>query len=244
MDRTIHKLLLVMLITIATTLLSGCPIQTKRVLVIGDSISYGSAGEISRVGNMVGDADPVNRMTFAIIAYPGVGARQTFGTPSDPDEYWFGLIANSIHPGDFDAVVVQLGTNDCALLSAAGDYQPDIARIASAISDADPNVPVFWLTLQQHPRLPDCASIIDGDLRQVVESGSYPKLTTFAYGTWAEAHSDCFPDRVHPREPWNSNPDSGGSASPAPTGYCDGQFQYATWLKAQLDSYFGPPTSQ
>ncbi len=127
---------------------------------------------------MFKDADPVNRVTFTIIATAGIGALQTWGEPSDPDEYWSGLIANSIQSGDFDAIIVQLGTNDCSYLSASVRYEQDIKRIVGAIVDADPEVPVFWLTMHQVPKWPDCASIINVDLQQIVEVGLYPNLTT------------------------------------------------------------------
>ena len=128
---------------IANTQLSGCKMHAKRVLVIGDSISYMSAGDISRVGNNVTDTDPFNRVTFSLIVTPGIGARRTWGKPAEPDEYWSGLIAHSIQSDNFDAIIVELGTNDCSLIGASGDYQPDIERIVGAISKADPHVPIF-----------------------------------------------------------------------------------------------------
>jgi hypothetical protein len=239
-----HALPIALIITIATAFLSGCPVQTKRVLVIGDSISFESAGDINRIGSSVSDTEPVNRMTFTILATVGVGARRTVGTPSNPDKYWSGLIANSIYGGDFDAIVVQLGTNDCSYLSVNGDYQRDIKRVVRRISRADPDVPIFWLTMQQHPYYPDCASIINSDLQQVVESRAFPRLTILDYGRWAERHPECFIDQIHPRESWHKDPTSGGTTEPAPAGYCEGQLQYAGWLKAQLDDHFGPPVVQ
>ncbi len=238
MNRSGYHCLVLIVVATVTMLLSGCPINPKRVLLIGDSITYAAAGDISRVGNFVGDTGPDHRMTFAIIANPGIGARTTFGTPSDPDEYWSGLIASAIQPAAFDAVIVELGFNDCAFLNDAGDYQSDIARIVGAITSADPDVPIFWLTMPQHPRLPDCASTISGDLRQMIAAGTYPNLMTFDYGTWADGHPECFSDGVHPRETWNIDPSSGGS--PMPADYCEGLSRYAGWLKAQLDDHFGP----
>lgn len=243
MRRVIQKFLILTTVAIGTTLLSGCPTDTKRVLVIGDSITHGSAGAITQVGGDVMATDPVNRITFTIIATGTIGARQTSVTQSDPEEYWPGLIANSIHTGNFDAIVVELGTNDCSSLgSAAGDYQPDIERIVSAISLADPDVAIFWLTMQQVPTYLDCAAMINSSLGQIIiEAGTYPNLKTFSYGLWAEAHPECFKDGIHPRSAWNNDPSSGGTAGPVPAGYCDGQRSYAVWLKFQLDGYFGPP---
>jgi hypothetical protein len=212
----------------------------KRVLIFGDSISLLSAGELANVGNTVVDTDPANRMSFTIVANIGVGARTTLGEPSDPDEYWSSLVSNTVLPGNFDAVVVALATNDCRLLSAQGDYSVDIARIVSAISAADPDVPIFWLTVPDYPEVPDCASIVNGDLEQILESGTYPILKSFDYNAWAAAHPECFFDGVHLRERWRKDPRSGGSNLPAPTEYCEGQFRYALWLKAQLDGFFGP----
>jgi hypothetical protein len=229
-------------------LLSGCPIHTKRVLIIGDSITLMSAGEITRVGNEVTDTDPNNRMSFTVVANVGIGARSTLGEPSDPDEYWSGLMSSSIQPGNFDAVVVALATNDCHLLSAQGDYSADIARIVSAISAADPEVPVFWLTVPDYPelsvpnypKLPGCASIVNGDLEQFIQAGSHPNLKSFDYNAWAGANPECFNDGVHLRERWRKDPRSGGSNLPAPPDYCAGQLEYAMWLKEQLDGFFGP----
>jgi GDSL-like Lipase/Acylhydrolase family len=243
MGRIIQFLLHITMVAIAITLLSGCPTQTKRVLIFGDSITYASSGNISNVGGNVMDEDPGNRIVYTIIATSGIGARRTWGEPGDPDEYWFSLISNSIRPGSFDAIVVELGTNDCHLLSSTGDYIPDIQRITDAISASDPNVPIFWLTVPDYSHLPDCAPIINGDLEGIVQSGIYPNLKTLDYGAWAEAHQDCFYDGVHLREGWRKDPESGGASKGAPPDYCNGQFEYASWLKAQHDTYFGPPSS-
>lgn len=240
MGRAIYRLLIVIAFVISTGLLNGCPVHPKRVLLIGDSISFMSAGEISKVGNVVVDADPSNRMTFTIIANIGIGARKTLGEPGDPDEYWPALITNSIDPGNFDAIVIALATNDCSLLSTPGEYQRDIARIVGAISAADRDVPIFWLTMHDNPVMPNCRSIINGDLGRTVQSGTFPNLMMFDYGAWAEANPECFLDGIHLRERWHNDPRSGGTNAPEPAGYCDGQLKYANWLKAQLDGYFGP----
>lgn len=233
----IHRLQLVTLVLISTALLSGCPTQTKRVLVIGDSITFPSADELTYVGAFVVDSDPSYRMNFTVLASPGIGARNTVG---DPDEYWSGLISNSIQPGNFDAVVVELGGNDCRHVSARGDFVQDVARINSAISDADPDVPVFWVNLPDYSQSPGCAAVVNGDLAQIIELGTYPKLASFDYGTWARANQECFSDGIHLREPWRKDPSSGGANLPEPRGYCNGQLRYAKWLKAQLDEFFGP----
>lgn len=241
MDRSIINFLWpVMTTAIIAALLSGCPTQTKRVLIIGDSISYMSAGEISKAGNMVYDNDPSNRMTFTILANVGIGARRTLGEPSDPDEYWSGLISNSIQPGSFDAIVVALATNDCHLLNLPGEYVHDITRVISAISSADPDVPIFWLTLPDYPVAPGCATIVNGDLEQIIQSGTHPNLKSFDYSAWAGANPECFHDGVHLREPWRQDARSGGASKAAPAEYCEGQIKYALWLKAQLDDFFGP----
>lgn len=240
MDRLIFKRCIAAFVALATVLLSGCPIHSKRVLIIGDSISLQSAGEIIKAGNSVQDDDPSHRMTFTIIANIGIGARMTLGEPSDPDEYWPGLISNSIQPGSFDAVVVALATNDCQLLSAPGEYQTDIARIVDAVSAADPNVPIFWLTVPDYAFVPGCASIVNGDLEAVMQAGTYPNLTLFDYNLWAAANQECFHDGIHLRVKWHRDPASGGTNKAAPVGYCEGQVQYANWLKAQLDGFFGP----
>jgi hypothetical protein len=240
MEPTIPKFWMVLLTAIWAVLLTGCPTDAKRVLVIGDSISLASAGEFAKVGNYVSDTDSTNRMSFTTLANIGIGARRTLGDPSDPDEYWSGLLSNSIKPGHFDAIVVALATNDCHLLTASGDYLPDIERIASAISAADPDVPIFWLTLPDYALLPGCASIVNGDLAQTIASGTHANLKTFNYQAWAEANQACFYDGVHLRERWRKDPNSGGANKPAPVDYCEGELKYATWLKAQLDDFFGP----
>jgi hypothetical protein len=240
MDGAICRIRGIVLAVISMALLSGCPIHTKRVLIIGDSITLMSAGEITRAGNEVVDTDPNNRMSFTILANIGIGARRTLGEPSDPEEYWSGLMSNSIQPGNFDAVVVALATNDCHLLSAQDDYSADIARIVSAISAADPDVPIFWLTVPDYPELPDCASIVNAGLEQFIQAGTYPNLKSFDYNAWAGANPECFNDGVHLRERWRKDPHSGGSGLTAPPDYCVGQFKYAMWLKEQLDVFFGP----
>jgi hypothetical protein len=55
MNRATHHLRLFTIASLATALLTGCPTASKRVLVIGDSISYMSAGELSNAGNSVAD---------------------------------------------------------------------------------------------------------------------------------------------------------------------------------------------
>jgi hypothetical protein len=179
-------------------------------------------------------------MNFTILANIGIGARNTLGEPSDPDVYWPELLSNSIKPGNFDAVVVALATNDCPVLKTQGDYSADITRIANAISAADLDVPIFWLTVPDYSHLPDCAAIVNGDLEQTIESGNYPNLRTLDYNAWYAANPECFSDGVHPRDRWRIDPDSGGANKPAPAGYCEGQVKYAKWIKAQLDGFFGP----
>jgi hypothetical protein len=234
--------LVVVVVLLATTVLTACSNEPKQVLVIGDSISLGAAGELVTMGNNVASTDDINRITFSIVANQMVGARRTVGPPEDPDDYWPTLIARSIEqPGTFDAVVVELGTNDCAGLTATGDYLPDIARIVGAIVRADPGVPIRWLVPKQHPDFPGCADLIRGDLEGAVSSGTYPQLATWDYGAWADAHPECFLDGIHPTERWHTDPRSGGTPGPIPTGYCAGQFEYARWLKARLDAQLGPP---
>jgi len=240
MNRLLQHIRILAITSMATALLTGCPVQTKRVLVVGDSISYMAAGELSNVGSSVVDEDPANRMNFTVLANIGIGARNTLGEPSDPDEYWQGFLSNSIRPGSFDAVVVALATNDCGALAAPGDYAQDIERIAGAIAAVDPDVPIFWLTLPDYAHAPDCAGIVNGDLGAIIEAANYPNLHSFDYNAWSAENPHCFSDGIHHRDGWRQDPASGGANLPAPPGYCYGQRQYAKWIKAQLDAFFGP----
>jgi hypothetical protein len=231
---------LVVLTVLMTPLLAACSNKSKEVLLVGDSITLSSAGELVAIGNNVASTDPINRITFSIVANQFVGARRTVGPPEDPDEYWRGLLTSAIEvPGAYDAVVVALGTNDCRFLADAGDYAPDIERIVGSITEVDPDVPIFWLQPKEHPDHPDCAELIRDDLASAVDA--HPTLETWDYGSWADSRPECYVDGIHPRERWHDDPRSGGTAGPPPSGYCAGQFEYAQWLKAHLDTHFGPP---
>ncbi len=221
----------VVLLLLPVVLLTGCPTHAKKVLVIGDSISYATSGQLSMEGDKVEEISTSNRMVFMTLASPGMGA---YATKDDGSEYWNPLLSNVIDNGEFDAIVVQLGTNDCVhVISNPGDYLPYINHIVDGIRAADSSVPILWLTMQEVPGYIGCSDIINNDL---VASG----VQTLPYGQWATARPECFADGIHPRDTWRNDVATGGTGKTAPAGYCNGKKVYASWLKVQLDTFFGP----
>jgi hypothetical protein len=216
---------------IATALLTGCPTEAKKVLIIGDSISFVASGNLVQAGNEVAESSVTNRILFTVVANGGIGA---YSRKDNDSDYWNVLIPNIINDGEFDAVVVQLGTNDCVhVINVSGDYLPYIALITDSIRSADATVPIFWLTMNQFDDNPPCAEIINNDLAAA-------GIQTLPYGQWAQSHPECFADKIHPRVGWRKELESGGTGAVAPDGYCNGRTAYAAWLKAQLDTFFGP----
>jgi hypothetical protein len=221
--------ILLPLVTMA--LLTGCPTQAKKVLIIGDSISFVASGNLVQVGNEVAENSVTNRILFTVVANGGIGA---YSRKDNDSDYWNVLIPNIIDDGELDAVVVQLGTNDCVhVVNGPGDYLPYIRLIIDSIKSADAAVPIFWLTMNQFDDNPTCAEIVNNDL---VTAG----IQTLPYGQWAQSHPECFADKIHPRVGWRKEQESGGTGAGAPDGYCNGRTAYAAWLKAQLDTFFGP----
>jgi hypothetical protein len=218
-------------VILLAVLLTGCPTHAKRILIIGDSISSRTIGQMVIEGNSVLDSDTTNRMTFTALATEGAG---TFTVKNlNHDEYWGVLIPDSIVDGAFNAVVVELGTNDCAYLAVQGDFLPQIDKIVAVIRSADTSVPILWMTIKYRADYPKCAGIVNNDL---LASG----VEVLPYNDWADAHPECFIDGLHPKETWRKTPATGGAGVDAPAGYCDGTREYAVWLKGQLDNYFGP----
>jgi hypothetical protein len=152
----------ILLSLVAMVLLTGCPTQAKKVLIIGDSISFVASGNLVQVGNEVAENSVTNRMLFTVVANGGIGA---YSRKDNDSDYWNVLIPNIIDDGEFDAVVVQLGTNDCVhAVNVPGDYLPYIRLITDSIRRADASVPIFWLTMNQFDDNPTCAEIINSDL--------------------------------------------------------------------------------
>jgi hypothetical protein len=208
------------------------PYARQKVLIIGDSIRYITSGQISNQGDTVQEDSTDNRMVFMTLATRGIGA---YHKKNDRGDYWQVLIPNVMDRGEFDAVVVELGTNDCAyVIKKSGDYRAYIQIIIDSIRSVDSRVPILWLTMRKFTDYPSCARIINNDL---IAEG----VETLPYGIWANSHPECFAkDGIYPKEDWRQATASGGTGADQPAGYCNGRTEYAAWLKGRLDNYFGP----
>jgi len=222
---TIRSLLLASLI-----LLSGCKAtEVKEVLILGDSISVITAGDVINTGEDVNAGSPAPRILFTILATSGIGAMTK---ANDGTEYWGKVIPNVVYENKYDVVVVELGTNDCAVNKAKiinyGDYAPYVHNIVNAIRSQDPLVPIYWMT---NPTAPPCGDVVNNDIASVVP--------TLPYKQWALDNSQCYYDGIHPNPSWSPTLyEAGIGPKEAPVGYCNGTEEYAKWLKAQLDNHF------
>jgi hypothetical protein len=182
------------------TLLAGCPSETKRVLVIGDSITEHSFGALSREGNL---SDP--RVTYTSVSNSGIGVTVVYNRV--PFEYWSELTANSIEGAGFDLVVVELGTNDCENVVNNGiDFTPE------AILNNVQGVPVAWIETKGIPAIPQCASIINGEL-------SGMGVTMLPYVSWITANPGYISGGIHHTE--------------------EGQAEYAKWVHGRVLTQLG-----
>lgn len=166
------------------------PPAGKRLLVVGDSVLAGvpAAGAVPQLQAAL----PGWAVTFDAKECRSIeGARKACG--NQPGTVDGGLEAIEAHGADFDAVVVQLGTNDAADPASA----LTTAGAAKAILDRLKTVPhVYWLTIREAGHYAAGYTAFNSLLRQLPDT--YPNLTVVDWAAATKGRSELFgPDGLH-----------------------------------------------
>ena len=160
--------------------LSACrtqePAPGNRLLLVGDSIVAGSKATTNPILTYAG-WDPV------VQAQAGTGI-----------EDWANFIEQPVGKFLPDAVVVELGTNDCGTLPCR-DLQPYIDRLMGHLSSIKV---VVWLTVQTDAIIPYEPEYVNFQIESA--AARWPNLTTADMGALFEGHNDWRTDGTHPNE--------------------------------------------
>jgi len=202
---------------------AGCKAQiTKNVVFIADSVTAQSAEEITAAFNLTSQYSSAGRYApnFASVV-GGQGLRQVEDDPNqpaqDPHTLWPQHVQSIVAHTHPEVVVVELGYNDCH--SDTSTYGDDVTMVMDNIPT---DVPVHWLTMQDHDDSYSC----EGDINAALQAATtrYPNLTLLPYA-----------DFMNPHPEWFNNPGPHLNAT--------GQQKCATWLKEQLDAIYSSSTT-
>lgn len=163
---------------------------SSRLLVVGDSVLAGvpAAGALGQLEAAL----PGWQVTFDAKECRSIqGPRKACG--NEPGTVTGGLEEVKAHGSDFDAVVLQLGTNDAADPASA---QPTIAS-AKAILDQLKTVPhVYWMTIREAGHYASGYAELNRLLRELPQA--YPNLTIIDWAAATKDRPELFgPDGLH-----------------------------------------------
>ena len=138
--------------TTTTTATTTSAVDGNRVLLVGDSLLYGSTDQVTSALTSEG-WDPV------VAAVSGTSI-----------EDWTASMAELIAVNQPDVIVIELGTNDCnATCTGLAD------AIDALMSSVPATIPVYWLDVQEQPSYPVYAAEVNDEL--LAAAARYAQIT-------------------------------------------------------------------
>jgi hypothetical protein len=153
---------------IAIGVVAACSptVESSRVLVVGDSILNQSIDPV-RAGLEGSGWTPITA------AFGGSAIEQ-----------WTAALPQLVAEHQPSIVVIELGTNDCAV-----DACPDLpAQIEATIDAVDPVERILWLNVQTEPDYPAGAELVNNALAAAAES--HPKMQIVDFSDEFQGHAD------------------------------------------------------
>jgi lysophospholipase L1-like esterase len=153
------------------------------VVLVGDSIMVGASQDVTRTLER-------ERWTVHVDAVGGSAILGSYAVVNWPDR-----IDGIVKKQRPDAVVVELGTNDCGCAHTANGIDAIMKRLRTVDR-------VYWVNVREDSPIPDDPAAMNNAIEQAQDR--WPNMHVIDYDQRFKGHTNWVqPDRIHPNERGN-----------------------------------------